>query len=206
MLVLALSSGHKVGLAVVAALFITFALGSSFLFPRLRPQYPGRGLPAFIVVTFIFFLGMLSAVEIFGAEPKEAGARPEAGAAPTTEATTTTPATTAEPTSPAKTITQPTTTAAPKPRATTVAATETEFKITLAALVKAGKVTFQVKNTGKIPHDLRVEGNGVDAKTKLLSPGASATLATTLKPGTYELTCTVPGHKEAGMKLELKVS
>ena len=42
----ALSTGHKVGLAVVGAMFVLFALSSSFLFPRFRPQYPGRGLPA----------------------------------------------------------------------------------------------------------------------------------------------------------------
>ena len=58
MLPLALSSGHEIGLAVVAACFIAFALASSFLFPRFRVQFPGRGLPAFIVVTFVFFFGM----------------------------------------------------------------------------------------------------------------------------------------------------
>jgi hypothetical protein len=54
-LVLGLSTGHKVGLAVTAFVFILFALGSAFLFPRVRPQYPGRGLPAFIIVAFVFF-------------------------------------------------------------------------------------------------------------------------------------------------------
>ena len=68
---LALSTGHKVGLAVVGAAFIVFALASSFLFPRFRPQFPGGGLPAFIVITIVFFFGMLTAVEVFGAEPKE---------------------------------------------------------------------------------------------------------------------------------------
>ena len=70
---LALSTGHEVGLAVTAAAFIAFALASSFLFPRFRPQYPGSALPAFIVVAFVFFFGMLGAVEVFGAEPKEGG-------------------------------------------------------------------------------------------------------------------------------------
>ena len=60
---LALSTGHEVGLAVTGAAFIAFALASSFLFPRFRPQYPGGGLRAFIVVAFVFFFGMLAAVE-----------------------------------------------------------------------------------------------------------------------------------------------
>ena len=77
---LALSTGHEVGLAVTAGVFIAFALSSSFLFPRLRKAYPGGGLPAFVVVSFVFFFGMLTAVEVFGAESKsgEAAASPEA--------------------------------------------------------------------------------------------------------------------------------
>jgi len=65
---LALSTGHEVGLGVTALAFILFALASSFLFPRFRPDYPGRGLLAFIVVAFVFFFGMLTAVEVFGTE------------------------------------------------------------------------------------------------------------------------------------------
>ena len=65
---LALSTGHEVGLGVTALVFILFALSSSFLFPRFRPDYPGKGLLAFIVIAFVFFFGMLTAVEVFGAE------------------------------------------------------------------------------------------------------------------------------------------
>lgn len=43
--------------------------------------------------------------------------------------------------------------------------------------------------------------------TKLLSPGASATLAVTVaKAGTYEFLCSVSGHAAAGMKGVLKVT
>ena len=56
------------GVAVTAAAFIIFALASSFLFPRFWADYPGRALLAFIVVSLVFFFGMLSAVEVFGAE------------------------------------------------------------------------------------------------------------------------------------------
>ena len=51
---------------------------------------------------------------------------------------------------------------------------ETEFKITLPAeKVAPGKVTFAVKNAGKIQHDLVVSGPGVTgtAKTPLLNAG-----------------------------------
>ena len=172
---LALSTGHEVGLGVTAAAFITFALASSFLFPRLRPDYPGRGLLAFVVVAFVFFFGMLAAVETFGAESKKAEA-----AAPET-----------------------TTSAAPPGNAVVV--DESEFKIvTPTTTFKAGQITFEAKNVGKIAHDLAIKQTG--EKTKLIQPGGSATLSVTLKPGTYELYCTVPGHEAAGMRLNITVT
>jgi uncharacterized cupredoxin-like copper-binding protein len=205
---LALSTGHQVGLAVTAAVFIAFALASSFLFPRFRPQFPGGGLPAFIVVSFVFFFGMVAAVEVFGAE-EEATQESERAAQTVTEAEprvppTTVPTTTA-PTTAAATTTQPTTTTTPKPQATTVDVTENEFKIVLRSTdLKAGKITFDVKNEGKLPHDLAIKG--MKEKTKLIPAGGSDELTVTLKPGDYELWCTVPGHEAAGMKLEITVS
>ena len=138
---LALSTGHEVGLAVTGAAFIAFALLSSLLFPRFRPQYPGSALPAFIVVAVVFFFGMLTAVEVFGAEKTKGG---EHLAQTTTQPTTTQPSTTQQ-------------TTVPKPQATTVAVTESEFKITLASTsLKAGRITFDIKNTGKLAHDLAI--------------------------------------------------
>lgn len=196
---LALSTGHEVGLAVTAAAFIAFALASSFLFPRFRPQYPGGGLPAFIVVAFVFFFGMLGAVEVFGAETKEGGGETVAETTSTPSTTTTTSATTT-----AATTTSATTSTAPKPQTTTDQASETEFKIALGSTeLKAGKITFDVKNDGKIPHDLAIKGG---EKTKLIQPGGSAQLMVTLKPGKYHLYCTVPGHEQAGMKVDITVS
>ncbi len=196
---LALSTGHEIGLGVTALVFILFALASSFLFPRFRPDYPGHGLLAFIVVAFVFFFGMLTAVEVFGAESKHG----EAAAAETTTAQQTT--TTTQQTTTAKTTTQPTTTTTAKPAATKVPVSEVEFKITLASTnFKAGEITFEAKNDGKIPHDLAIKGTS--DKTKLIPPGGSAELKVTLKPGKYELYCTVPGHEAAGMRLNITVA
>ena len=192
-----------VGLAVTAAAFITFALASSFLFPRFRPNFPGRGLPAFIVVCFVFFFGMLTAVEVFGAEEPEG----EEHAAETTtapEPTTTESEQTTTEAQETTTEAETTTTTAPTPQASTVDVTETEFKIALAsAELKAGKITFDVTNGGAIPHDLAIEG--VEQKTKEIPSKGSAKLTVTLKPGTYELYCSIPGHKQAGMDLKVTV-
>jgi uncharacterized cupredoxin-like copper-binding protein len=196
---LALSTGHEIGLGVTALVFIVFALASSFLFPRFRPDYPGNGLLAFIVVAFVFFFGMLTAVEVFGAESKHG----ETAAAETTTAQQTT--TTTQQTTTAKTATQPTTTTTAKPAATKVPVSEVEFKITLASTnFKAGEITFEAKNDGKIPHDLAIKGTS--DKTKLIPPGGSAELKVTLKAGKYELYCTVPGHEAAGMRLNITVA
>jgi uncharacterized cupredoxin-like copper-binding protein len=196
---LALSTGHEVGLGVTALVFILFALASAFLFPRFRPEYPGRGLLAFIVVAFVFFFGMLSAVEVFGAEDTH---HAEGAAAETTTAPAET--TTAEQTTTAETTTQETTTSA-KPAETKVPVSETEFKITTASTeLKAGEITFEVKNDGKIPHDLGIKGTS--DKTEQMPAGGTAELKVTLKAGKYELYCTVPGHEAAGMKLNVTVS
>lgn len=209
MLVYGLSTGHKVGLGIVAAAFIVFALTSSFLFPRFRAHYPGRGLPAFIVVAIVFFFGMLTAVEVFGAEPKETKQSERAAdtfsQAQQTTALTATTATTAPKTQPAttssQTTTQQTTTQEAKPQEVTVR--ESEFKIVMPTSLKAGKVTFEIENEGALPHDLAIAGG---PKSKLVSPKAKATFTATLKAGTVEFYCSVPGHKQAGMDVKVKVS
>jgi uncharacterized cupredoxin-like copper-binding protein len=200
---LALSTGHEVGLGVTAFAFIVFALASSFLFPRIWPNFPGNFMPAFLVICFVFFFGMLTAVESFGAEGGH-----EAEAAPTEQTSTessTPPTTTTAQTTTTQTSTAQTTTSAPKPAAQTVQTSETEFKITLSSTTfKAGTITFNIKNDGKIAHDLAVKGTSF--KTPEIAPGATAELKVELKAGTYEVYCTLPGHEAAGMKIHITVT
>ena len=68
---LALSTGHAVGLALVAGSFVVFALLSAFVIPRRWPQYPGRGLSWFIAGTLVLFVATLAAVEVFAKEAEE---------------------------------------------------------------------------------------------------------------------------------------
>ena len=196
MVLLALSTTQKVGLGLCVAGFAGFSLIVSMLVPRYRPQFPGRGLRVFIVTCLLFFVGMMSAVIFIARETSEAEAK---GEEPTTAETT--------PTTTEASTTQTATTGTTQQAAQSVVAKETEFKIALPKVaVHAGQVTFDVQNDGKIPHDLVVQGNGVDAKTPLLDAGQSKTLSVDLKPGTYDLYCSVPGHKEAGMDVKLTVS
>jgi uncharacterized cupredoxin-like copper-binding protein len=202
---LALSTHNEVGLAVTALAFIAFALASSFLFPRFRPQYPGGGLPAFIVICFVFFFGMLAAVETFGAEggtnEAEAGHTGTGGEQPTTVQRPTTQQQQTSTAAPQSTAAKTTTAAA---AAQTVQVTETEFRIALKGYkAQGGKFTFVIKNAGKLPHDLAIKGG---PKTELIQPGGTAQLTTTLKPGRYHLYCSVPGHEQAGMRIDITLS
>jgi mono/diheme cytochrome c family protein len=82
----ALSTSHEIGLAVAGALFITFALLSSFVFPHFNPDFPTKkGLRWYLPLCVVFFLAMMTSVFVFGKEPKKSEA-----AGTTTEATTTT--------------------------------------------------------------------------------------------------------------------
>ena len=59
--------GHEIGLIVVAVVFITFALASSFLLPRYKPDFPGpAGMSVFVIVSICLFALMVAAVNFFG--------------------------------------------------------------------------------------------------------------------------------------------
>jgi plastocyanin len=182
---LALSTGHKLGLAIAGGIFVLFAAASAVLIPRYRPDFPGRrGLTPFIVLTVFVFLGMLFAVEVFGAEEEE---KPESGeAAESGPAGGTTSAGAAQ----------------------TVRVQEVDFKIELPdTSYSPGSYVFDLKNDGKTPHNLTIDGPGVsDAATPTIAAGKTAKLQVALQSGTYELYCSVPGHKEAGMDLKITVS
>jgi hypothetical protein len=73
--------------------------------------------------------------------------------------------------------------------------------------VAAGPVRFAVTNGGSIPHALEIEGQGIERETRQIQPGDSATLALTLRAGTYEVYCPVGegSHKKLGMVARLLV-
>jgi uncharacterized cupredoxin-like copper-binding protein len=74
-----LTTGHAIGLGVVALIFVTFALLASFVGPRWRPDFPGKsGLRIFIVISVLLFVAMLGAVAVFGAEKTEKVAEAQA--------------------------------------------------------------------------------------------------------------------------------
>jgi plastocyanin len=68
----------------------------------------------------------------------------------------------------------------------------------------AGEVTIEFMNESGIPHNVEVEGNGVEEVSDTITEG-STSLTLTLEPGEYEFYCAVPGHREGGMEGTLTV-
>jgi uncharacterized cupredoxin-like copper-binding protein len=87
-----------------------------------------------------------------------------------------------------------------------------------APSVKAGTVTFGIKNAGATMHGfaiartpVKLVGSELDesallAEGKHLNGGESETVSAKLTPGKYELVCHVPGHYMAGQKLAFTVT
>jgi plastocyanin len=91
--------------------------------------------------------------------------------------------------------------------ATPVDVTLADFSISIAGgtTLDPGAYTFTVSNTGQTGHNLTIEGPGVnEAATSTFTSGTQQ-LSVTLKDGKYEFFCSVPGHKEAGMDVDVTV-
>ncbi len=70
---------------------------------------------------------------------------------------------------------------------------------------RAGRVTIEMKNPSSVPHNVSIEGDGVDEEGKTVEQGATSTVSAELRPGEYDFYCSVPGHRPAGMEGTLTV-
>lgn len=99
----------------------------------------------------------------------------------------------------------------PTPAATvqTVIVTLRDFTIEPRTIkVTPGRVGFRITNQGAIDHDFHIPAveKGHAHAEHVVKPGETRTLEYDLKPGTYEVVCTIPGHREAGMTAALDVA
>ena len=105
----------------------------------------------------------------------------------------------------------------------TVKVTESEFKVSPSPKsVSAGKVTFSVKNSGDVEHELviiktptaasklkvsngRVSDKGSVGEIEDIASGKTKSKSFNLKKGHYVLLCNIPGHYAQGMRADLTV-
>jgi uncharacterized cupredoxin-like copper-binding protein len=172
-LVVGLSAGQKTGLALVAGIFILFAVLVAYVVPSRWPDFPGEaGLRPFIAATAALFVAMMLAVFFLAREKEEEAEARETPAA-----------------------------------GRTVEVREVDYEIELpSTTLEPGDHTFALRNDGEDRHNLVVNGPGVtDKGTPTIGPGKTARLEVRLRPGTYELYCSVPGHRERGMSVKLRI-
>jgi plastocyanin len=66
--------------------------------------------------------------------------------------------------------------------------------------VDQGRITFEVRNSGDLPHVFQITGAGVDTHIALLPGGATTWDVLLTTPGEYILSCPIPTHPEQGMQ------
>ena len=71
-MLIAITSEGKLGLGILAGLFIAFAILSAFYFPRRNPDFPGDRLRLFVLLTLVLFAGTITGVVVFAGEEEEA--------------------------------------------------------------------------------------------------------------------------------------
>ncbi|MBI2983140.1 MAG: cupredoxin domain-containing protein [Chloroflexi bacterium] len=87
----------------------------------------------------------------------------------------------------------------------TIKLTLSEFKYSPSTIdLAAGeKTTLELRNSGTVEHDLIIDAAGLKVSVQ---PGKTATRNLgPLSSGSYEIYCSVAGHKESGMKGHLTV-
>jgi plastocyanin len=69
----------------------------------------------------------------------------------------------------------------------------------------AGSVTIDFTNDSSLPHDVKLQGPGVDGEGTDTITGSSTSVTLDLQPGDYTFYCSVDGHRAAGMEGKLVV-
>lgn len=71
----------------------------------------------------------------------------------------------------------------------------------------SGETRFVVTNEGAIEHNFVIESESKSkvAEIAILEPGQTLEVRAVLRPGTYTIYCSLPGHRDAGMEAALHV-
>jgi len=74
-------------------------------------------------------------------------------------------------------------------------------------VLRAGAVGLEAIDRGSDPHDLRLRrlGSNHEVIVPQLNPGQRWDATVRLRPGTYQLWCSLPEHARRGMRATLRV-
>ena len=88
----------------------------------------------------------------------------------------------------------------------TISADEYRFDPDRVVARGPGALRIVLRNDGSVAHDIRLRRGGKDVGgTPSFAPGGSMAARVPLKPGTYEMLCTVGDHAQLGMRGTLTV-
>ena len=74
-----------------------------------------------------------------------------------------------------------------------------------SAEATAGSVTLASPNESTVPHNIAIEGGGLNEIGPVVQGGGVSEIQVDLKAGEYTFYCSVPGHREGGMLGKLTV-
>jgi plastocyanin len=73
------------------------------------------------------------------------------------------------------------------------------------ATAQAGELTIRSPNDSAVPHNIALEGAGVNEEGPVVQDGDVSEIEVDVEPGEYAFYCSVPGHREGGMEGTLTV-
>ncbi len=73
------------------------------------------------------------------------------------------------------------------------------------ATASPGALTITSPNESSVPHNIALEGGGVDEVGEVVQDGGVSEISADVQAGEYTFYCSVEGHREAGMEGELTV-
>ena len=77
--------------------------------------------------------------------------------------------------------------------------------VTSEATAEAGDLTITSPNPSGTPHNIALEGNGVDEVGEVVTDGGVSEISAEVDAGEYTFYCSVEGHREGGMEGTLTV-
>ena len=74
-----------------------------------------------------------------------------------------------------------------------------------AATAPAGPLKLVMPNPASVPHNIALEGGGINEIGPVVNQDGTSEISVTVKPGEYTFYCSVEGHREGGMAGKLTV-